>query len=87
MKLWVDDIRPAPEGWKWAKDCRTANLHLYYDDVTELSLDHDLGGDQTTREIVMYMIEFGIWPEQIYCHSANPVGREWILGMIERYKP
>lgn len=24
MKLWIDDVRPAPEGWLWAKDSKMA---------------------------------------------------------------
>ncbi|MGV8875505.1 MAG: cyclic-phosphate processing receiver domain-containing protein [Rhodococcus sp. (in: high G+C Gram-positive bacteria)] len=49
MKLWVDDLRLPPEGWEWAKTSREAITALSSSDVSELSLDHDLGGDDTTR--------------------------------------
>lgn len=52
-----------------------------------MSLDHDLGGDDTSRPIVLWMCENDYWPKQVVVHSANPVGREWLEGMIKRYKP
>ena len=47
IKLWLDDVREAPEGWVWAKNARDA-LWIVTDPnvcVTEMSLDHDLGDD------------------------------------------
>lgn len=45
MRLWLDDIRPAPKGWVWVKDARhfMSDLLLMFEDITEVSLDHDLG--------------------------------------------
>lgn len=87
MKLWVDDLRPPPDGWWWAKSSKRAIAFLYYPFVIEMSLDHDLGGDDTTRPVVLWMCEHGVWPNVVTCHSANPPGREWIEGMIGRYHP
>ena len=92
MKLWVDDERPAPEGWFWAKTSSAAMIMLGVtnggdDKVSEVSLDHDLGGEDTTRQVVLWMALSNIWPEKIYIHTANPVGRDWLVGMIERYGP
>jgi len=96
MKIWVDDIRPAPEGWHWWKSSEEAifflsewkQLHgLGLIEVPKvMSLDHDLGGDDTTRPIVIWMCESNFWPVEVRVHSANPVGVEWLEGMIERYK-
>jgi len=62
MKLWLDDVRPAPQGWMWAKDNATAKSILEACGVTghvaihECSLDHDLGalptGDTDPREVM-----------------------------------
>ena len=88
--LWVDDLRPPPnDSWVWVKTSREAINEL---DTTAgidcMSLDHDLGGDDTTRPIVLWLCENpGNWPDQVRCHSANPVGREWIEKMCERYAP
>lgn len=66
-----------------------------------ISFDHDLGypwedgsslldqgipGD-TSRPVLLWMIEHDIWPAEIRLHTANPVGRDWLAGMIGRYAP
>jgi hypothetical protein len=43
VKLWLDDMRPAPVGWQWAKTVQEAQELLSTGDVDEASLDHDLG--------------------------------------------
>lgn len=43
MKLWHDDVRPAPEGWVWARTNQEAMHYLATGEVAEISLDHDLG--------------------------------------------
>lgn len=92
MKLWVDDLRNPGDGWYWAKDSFTALLELdaardagY--EIEWMSLDHDLGGDDTSRRIVHWMIENDFWPKRVTVHSANPPGVYWLESMIERYKP
>ena len=42
IKLWVDDIRPAPEGWVRAHSVTQAIRFLDTQDVVEVSLDHDI---------------------------------------------
>lgn len=95
MKIWVDDIRTPPdEDWAWCKNSEDAIWMLqkwqYLGDGERpplMSLDHDLGGDDTSRRIVLWMCENEFWPVEVRVHSANPVGVEWLEGMIERYKP
>lgn len=91
MKIWVDDLRPAPTGWVWSKTSRNAIDTLLLAGagaVDALSLDHDLGGEDTTRPIVLWLCENPhYWPEVVSVHTQNPVGEEWLRGMIERYKP
>jgi hypothetical protein len=66
-----------------------------------ISFDHDLGYPQedgsslldnsipgdTSRPVLLWMIEHDIWPAEIRLHTANPVGRDWLAGMIGRYAP
>ena len=93
MKIWVDDIRTPPdEDWVWCKTSENALGILISSrglghDIEAMSLDHDLGDDDTSRSIVLWMCEADFWPVEVRVHSANPVGREWLEGMIERYKP
>lgn len=85
-------------GWRWVKtsDAAIAALAMweqssgrhYFDDVLdEVAFDHDLGGDDTTRRVMLWMIEQDVWPKCISVHTANPVGREWLIGMAKRYAP
>lgn len=43
MRLWFDDVRPAPEGWAWARTVEEAKTLLTKNTVSECSLDHDMG--------------------------------------------
>lgn len=89
IKLWVDDLRPAPEGWFWVKSSQEA-LNLLASETTELSavsFDHDLGGDDTTRPVALWMAEFEKFPPVVHVHTANPVGRDWLVGVATRYGP
>jgi hypothetical protein len=97
MKIWIDDIRTPPDkSWLWFKTSKEALSlldSLYNSPYRELipfgtwSLDHDLGDDDTTRPIVLWFCEHDFWPVEVRVHSANPVGVEWLEGMIKRYKP
>jgi hypothetical protein len=44
--LWLDDIRPAPEGWTWCKSYDEAVAALLTGRVHKASLDHDLSDIQ-----------------------------------------
>lgn len=83
--LWVDDVRPAPEGWHWAKNSDEAIDALASQRWDLMSLDHDLGGEDTSRRAVLWLCENGNWPDEVRVHSANPVGVEWLTGMVKRY--
>lgn len=50
VKLYVDDMRPAPEGWLLATTVADAKVQLMRDDVEEVSLDHDMGACQPCRD-------------------------------------
>lgn len=97
MFVWVDDIRPAPEGWYWAKTYDEAIEYLGKYNIEGISLDHDMADEdyssfiegshdydeQTGYEIALFMRENNIWPEFVGVHSANPVGRKRIKTIFE----
>jgi len=92
MRVWLDDLREAPDGWLWLTSSSTAINWLEWARMMNVrpeawSFDHDLGGDDTSRAVVLWMCENEFWPDVCYVHSANPVGIEWIRGMIQRYAP
>lgn len=93
-KIWVDDLREPPDSsWLWFKDSHEALTWMESRRAsgcnmgTVMSLDHDLGGDQTTRPLVLWMCENDVWPEEVRVHSMNPVGRLWLEEMVKRYAP
>ncbi len=86
MKLWHDDVRIAPRGWVWATNNESAKAALETLKVTDISLDHDLGGkpgehyltrgtaEETGYDLVQWMIDFGIYPRRINVHSLSGSG-------------
>jgi hypothetical protein len=100
MKLWVDDIRPAPEDWKWIKNAQefvTYEIlgHICEGNVKEISFDHDLGEESSQNgyqllNLLEEMIAFKLLPKEnvpiLSVHSMNPVGRKNIQAAIESIK-
>jgi hypothetical protein len=95
MKLWLDDLRTPPDDtWTWVKTVDDAITLMKTGAVAEASLDHDLGQDDQGqqlpegRRLAYWMAENDCWPtESIAVHSANVVGVEYIVGVVERYGP
>ena len=88
MKLYVDDERnPKTNGWVIARSAADAILVLSGGHVTEVSLDHDLGTEETGYDIALY-IEASVYLGNIpmpkwNVHSANPVGRKRIEAAMK----
>jgi hypothetical protein len=87
ISLWLDDLRPAPEGWLWVKTVDEAIEVLKNQSVARASLDHDLGEDiPEGYKLCLWMAEHNTWPTQeISVHSQNAVGADRMCGVIERY--
>jgi hypothetical protein len=92
MKLWLDDIRPCPEGYTHARSVNEAIRLLEQHECEYASLDHDLGefsedgGDGF--KVVLWMAEHDRWPTSGICvHSANPPGMMRMLADVDRYGP
>lgn len=85
MKLYLDDIRPTPEGWihcRWPQDV-ISYMISYKSRITEISLDHDLGNDYVgTGYMVLEWIEEKCFYDssfhvpKISLHTDNPVARK-----------
>ncbi len=90
MKVYLDDVRPAPDGWVLVRTAREAIAALAAGGVTHISLDHDLGDDQlfgTGYDVACWIEEAvalrGYVPPEIAIYSANVVGRERMARAIE----
>jgi len=83
MLLYLDDVRPAPEGWTLARTAEEAISLIRGGSVVMISFDHDLGTELTGYS-VSKVIEEGafrgtIAPMTWGVHSANSVGRADIV--------
>jgi len=82
MKIWLDDIRQPPKDWIWCKTSLEIILLLcgHFDQVTEMSLDHDLWNGGCGYDVLLWLekevVEGNIVSlPLIHIHSMNPVGR------------
>lgn len=97
VKVYLDDIRPGPNGWLVIRNPITFKeiVNKWFMSIDEISMDHDLGFvDDTDKEITGY--DLLCWLEdflydrdlnylpKISVHSANPVGAERMQKMIDR---
>lgn len=90
-KIWVDDIRPAPNGYLWLK-----SVDDFIDYIVEhgtqgiavIDIDHDagdyakFGGDYI--KCLDYLESIGASGINVRVHSANPVGVENMRQIIKR---
>lgn len=100
MKLWIDDVRPAPDGYTWCKSVNTAkhlirrsceelivNPQLEYYKIELISIDHDAGDYACFGGDYIRLLD---WLEEtgrnypIRIHSMNVVGVENMRRIIER---
>ncbi len=95
MKLWVDDERPAPDDtWDVALTSDEAieilalsQLPMWEDELDEISLDHDLGGDDTGFKVLDWMIDNNVWPKVLTIHTSNPPARQRMLAAANAEAP
>jgi hypothetical protein len=82
MKVYLDDERTTPDGWTRVYWPDEAIDLLRTGEVTEISLDHDLGDDErgTGYDVVLWIEEqaalHGFAPPAMKVHSANVSARK-----------
>jgi hypothetical protein len=92
----IDDEKtfPFPDDWDviYARTLKTGFAELANADaLDELWLDHDLGGEDTIRPLVLSLAEAafnGAAPRigvVVIC-SLNPVGQKWMESTLIRFK-
>ena len=91
MKIWVDDVRPAPNGYAYARSVNEAKGTIeYYEkwfDVELIDLDHDAGDYANDGGDYIRLLD---WLEAtgrnypIRIHSMNPVGVANMRRIIQR---
>ena len=92
MKLWIDDVRPAPEGYVWAQSVMMAQAVIKVEEkegnkIELIDIDHDAGDFVTDGGDYIKLLD---WLEEtgrnypIHIHSMNPVGVENMRRIIQR---
>lgn len=89
MKVWLDDWREEPEGWVRTKTVAETIEVLKTGEVTEISLDHDLGEFEPAGiKVLDWILEQVLsgWqpPKVILVHSQNPSGAKAMRQAAER---
>lgn len=96
IKIWVDDVRPAPNGYIHCRSVNEAKTAIRFyernfsDDTILIDLDHDSGdyfndgGDYI--KILDWLEEEGIVDTGYFfhLHTMNPVGAENMRRIIQR---
>lgn len=100
MKLWIDDVRPAPSGYRWIKSVNEAKRSIRdYEIMHKVSggkafyridlidIDHDASDFARDGGDYIKLLD---WLEEtgrnypIRIHSANPVGIANMRRIIQR---
>jgi len=89
MKIWLDDVRKAPEGWVWLDRSQSVIDLIEHNlvEVTDISLDFDLGYDDCGLNVLLWLeaqqFVNKVLPK-IYIHSLNPVGHKQMQQVLEK---
>ena len=89
MKIWLDDLRPAPQGYIWCRSVNEAKRGIADNEKSQtielIDCDHDLGdfahdgGDGI--KLLDWLLERGtLYP--VALHTMNPVGRDNMLRIL-----
>ena len=92
MKLWIDDVRPAPEDYKWAQSVMMAQAIIEVAEeentlIDLIDIDHDAGDFVCDGGDYIKLLD---WLEEtgrnypIRIHSMNPVCVENMKRIIQR---
>lgn len=97
MKVWVDDLRIAPEGYEWCKSTNDALrlIVVNIEAIEEIHLDHDMGGNFGGDAInILNELERKSHISEAFAesvrkiifkiHTANPVGAANMKAIIEK---
>lgn len=96
MKIYLDDKRDPPSEIAWSHIVvrsyeEAVQLVENFGYPEEISFDHDLGTEKTGLDFAHYLVDLdldtGAMPDNFTykIHSANPVGRANIEGLMEGY--
>jgi hypothetical protein len=86
MKLWLDDVRPAPPGWLRTTTVAQTIAAIAQGGITDVSLDYDLDYTDPGHkgiEVMYWLLHAGYRPT-VHIHTANPMGGAKMAVMTRR---
>ena len=93
MKIWLDDLRVAPCGYMLAHSVNEAialieSAEMSGEKIEVIDCDHDLGDYYADGGDGIKLLDWLCERETFYpiaLHTANPVGRDNMMRLINRY--
>jgi len=86
--IYLDDCRKCPPGFVLARDAEECIMLLANMPVGILSLDYDLGyGQPTGLSVVQYMVDHGVYPQEVYLHTSSEAGRMQMYRLLSQHAP
>lgn len=91
MPLYLDDLRPTPEGFDRVYSYEEFVDYLEREGLPDfISFDHDLGEDLSGYDCAKYLVEYCLTHKlplpNYQVHSQNPVGKENIERLLENFR-
>ena len=93
LKIWVDDVRPAPEGYVWLKRVNEVKKYradpqiLCNQEIKLIDLDHDAGDyakDGGDYIKILDYLEIVGYNGDLRIHSMNAVGVQNMRNIIQK---
>ena len=98
IKLWLDDCRPAPEGYIWCKSVNEAKAEIKHIEgsiyigenevINLIDLDYDSGDYEVDGGPYIKLMDWLVETNRMYplaFHSQNSVGLAAMKRMYRRY--
>lgn len=98
MRLWVDDVRPAPDGYVWCKSVNEAKAEIKHiegsiyigeiEAIELIDLDYDSGDYEKDGGPYIKLMDWLVETDRMYplaFHSQNPVGSAAMKRMYRKY--
>lgn len=92
MKIWLDNLRPAPAGFIWGHSVNEAKKVIAESETSQtielIDCDHDLGDYAADGGDGIKLLDWLLGRNTLYpvaLHTMNPVGRENMRRMLQRY--
>ncbi|WP_448822730.1 cyclic-phosphate processing receiver domain-containing protein [Capnocytophaga sp.] len=91
MNLYLDDLRPTPEGFERVYSYTDFVAYLKCKGLPDfISFDHDLGEGLSGYDCAKYLVDYCLDRQlplpDFAVHSQNPVGKENIERLLNNFK-